>query len=102
MDDKSTGISWPLTPVLADGACAPGEQSADASHRPRATPNLPHQFFTYVNLGASMRWRAAILVFVLGLGAISLLHAQKPFRQYDSWENRNFPLPPDWQTPADF
>ena len=39
---------------------------------------------------------------VLGLGALVSLHGQKPFRQYQAAEYRDFPLPPDWETPAEF
>jgi hypothetical protein len=39
---------------------------------------------------------------LLGLGALELLYGQKPFRQYQAREYIDFPLPPDWETPAEF
>jgi Domain of unknown function (DUF4159) len=39
----------------------------------------------------------------LGLGAVVCsLFAQRPFREYPAWEYNNFPLPPDYQTPAEW
>ena len=49
-----------------------------------------------------MRVRVAILMVVLGLSALGLLYAQKPFRQYQAAEYIDFPLPADWQNPAEF
>jgi hypothetical protein len=46
--------------------------------------------------------RLAIFLLGLGLSAIGVLYGQKPFRQYRGGEYVDFPLPPDWQTDAEF
>ena len=33
---------------------------------------------------------------------VCTLFAQRPFRQYPSWEQYNLPLPPDWNQPAEW
>jgi hypothetical protein len=42
------------------------------------------------------------LAVLLVLGGFLALHAQKPFREYAGNEYNNFPLPPDWNKPAEF
>jgi hypothetical protein len=49
-----------------------------------------------------MRFRTALAVIVLGLAAWGVLHAQKAFREYPAIEYNDFPLPPDWKTPAEW
>src|SRR5262249_50532720 len=49
-----------------------------------------------------MRFRAAILLAALTFGAWFVLRAQNPFREYAGNEYNDFPLPPDYQKPADF
>ncbi len=47
--------------------------------------------------------RSLIAVFVLGLSVLGGLYAfQKPFRQYPAWEYIDFPVPPDWNIPAEW
>ena len=49
-----------------------------------------------------MRLRAFFLVIVTALGTWGILRAQKPFISYPGVEYENFPLPPDYQQPAEF
>ena len=49
-----------------------------------------------------MRSRAAWLAGVALLGAWTLLHAQRPFKQYEAAEYENFPLPGDWRDQHDW
>lgn len=50
-----------------------------------------------------MRLRAAFaLTLFVGLGAWGLLRAQKPFKEYAGNEYNDFPLPPDYNKPAEF
>ena len=44
-----------------------------------------------------MRWRVALPVGIAALSAWSLLHAQRPFRQYEAIEYNDFPLPVDYR-----
>jgi hypothetical protein len=44
-----------------------------------------------------MRFRTAVMVVVAGLGAWGVLHAQRPFQEYQAIEYNDFPLPPDYQ-----
>ena len=44
-----------------------------------------------------MRLQTVILVALLGVAAVGLVVAQKPFREYPAIEYDNFPLPPDYQ-----
>jgi hypothetical protein len=39
---------------------------------------------------------AAVLVVAAALGVFGVLHAQRPFKQYQAAEYEDFPLPPDW------
>jgi len=48
-----------------------------------------------------MRLRTILLLILAALGAWGVLLAQKPFKQYDG-EDRNVPLPPDWEKPAEW
>src|SRR6516165_6420433 len=43
-----------------------------------------------------MRFRAVVLLALVGLGSWGVLQAQKPFREYPGIEYEDFPLPPDW------
>lgn len=43
-----------------------------------------------------MRYRSAVLLVAAAFGVWGILHAQKPFREYDAAEYENFPLPADW------
>jgi Domain of unknown function (DUF4159) len=43
-----------------------------------------------------MGFRSALAFVLAGLGAWGVLHAQKPFREYEAFEYENFPLPPDY------
>jgi hypothetical protein len=42
-----------------------------------------------------MRYRLAVLLMAT-LGVLGVLHAQRPFKQYQAAEYEDFPLPPDW------
>jgi hypothetical protein len=44
-----------------------------------------------------MRLQTVILVALLGVAAVGMVVAQKPFREYPAIEYDNFPLPPDYQ-----
>src|SRR5580698_5024364 len=43
-----------------------------------------------------MRYRSAVLLIAAALGAWGILHAQRPFKQYEAAEYEDFPLPSDW------
>jgi hypothetical protein len=46
---------------------------------------------------------SVLLISTLGLGVlVCSLFAQRPFREYPAWEYNNFPLPPDYQQPAEW
>src|SRR5580692_8253988 len=44
-----------------------------------------------------MRLRSALALIAAGLATWGILHAQRPFKEYDALEYENFPLPPDYQ-----
>ena len=48
--------------------------------------------------------RARIVVYVvLAASLVGALYAfQRPFREYPGWEYEQFPLPPDYRTPAEW
>ncbi len=43
-----------------------------------------------------MRYRSAVLLAVAALSVLAVLHAQRPFKQYQAAEYEDFPLPLDW------
>src|SRR6185437_8354315 len=43
-----------------------------------------------------MRCRSAVLLVAAALSVFGVLHAQRPFKQYQAEEYEDFPLPPDW------
>jgi len=43
-----------------------------------------------------VRWRVGVLLTCAVLGALGVLRAQRPFKEYPGIEYENFPLPPDW------
>jgi hypothetical protein len=50
-----------------------------------------------------MRFRVVFSLVVFGLFSLwGVLRAQKAFREYPALEYVDFPLPPDWQKPAEF
>ena len=49
-----------------------------------------------------MRYRSAVLLVSALLGVWGLLHAQRPFKQYQATEYEDFPLPGDWQHTAEW
>ena len=49
-----------------------------------------------------MRGRSLLLLAIALSGAWTLLHAQRPFRQYEGAEYEDFPLPADWRDPHDW
>jgi hypothetical protein len=49
-----------------------------------------------------MRLRAVFIGIVTLLGAWGVLRAQRPFREYEAVEYENFPLPEDYQQPAEW
>lgn len=49
-----------------------------------------------------MRVRAVLLLGIAALGAIGVLEAQRPFKQYEAEEYEDFPLPPDWNQKAEW
>ncbi len=49
-----------------------------------------------------LRRAIAIALIVVSAGALGVLYAQRPFREYPGREYRNFPLPPDWNRPAEW
>lgn len=44
-----------------------------------------------------VRWRVALPMGIAALSAWSLLHAQRPFREYEAIEYNDFPLPADYR-----
>ena len=49
-----------------------------------------------------MRLRHALLLALLGFGAVAALLAQRPFKDYPAIEYGNFPIPDDWNTKTDW
>lgn len=49
-----------------------------------------------------MRFRTASAVGLLGLAALGVLWAQKPFKEWPAIEYSNFPIPPDAKKPAEW
>src|SRR5262245_52926823 len=49
-----------------------------------------------------MRVRAVLGMVLLALSGWAILQAQKPFRAYYGAEYADFPLPPDWNQPAEW
>jgi hypothetical protein len=49
-----------------------------------------------------MRLRTALAVGFLGLAVLSVLFAQRPFKEYPAMEYTDFPLPPDWNQKAEW
>jgi Domain of unknown function (DUF4159) len=49
-----------------------------------------------------MRLRNALAVTVLGLAVLSVLLAQKPFKEWPAIEYDDFPKPPDWNTKTEW
>jgi len=49
-----------------------------------------------------MRYGLAALLVVAALGVLDVLHAQRPFQQYDAAEYVDFPLPPDWNSQTEW
>src|SRR5712691_3183307 len=49
-----------------------------------------------------MKFRAALVVGFLGLGAWGLLRAQKPFKEWPAIEYEDFKIPEDWKNPAEW
>jgi hypothetical protein len=49
-----------------------------------------------------MRLRAVIWLLPATLATWGVLHAQRPFKEYPAIEYVDFPLPPDWQQPAEW
>jgi len=49
-----------------------------------------------------MRYRWVLLSVLLSSGIFGVLHAQRPFKQYDAAEYFDFPLPPDWNVKAEW
>jgi len=49
-----------------------------------------------------MRYRSALLLAIGALGLWGVLHAQRPFRQYEATEYEDFPLPPDWNNKTEW
>ena len=43
-----------------------------------------------------MRYRSVVLLAAAVLGVLGVLHAQRPFKQYQAQEYEDFPLPDDW------
>ncbi|MEQ1885717.1 MAG: DUF4159 domain-containing protein [Bryobacteraceae bacterium] len=48
------------------------------------------------------RLRVVLPVFFVALSGWGLLHAQRPFKEFRGQEYENFPLPPDWNQPAEW
>ena len=44
-----------------------------------------------------MRFRSVLLLAAIALGLFGIVHAQRPFKEYQAAEYENFQLPPDWQ-----
>jgi hypothetical protein len=49
-----------------------------------------------------MRLTSSLLLLLIGVGFWSALRAQRPFRQYEALEYDDFPLPSDYQKPAEW
>jgi hypothetical protein len=49
-----------------------------------------------------MRWWAGLLLLVLAFGTWGILRAQKPFKEYPGNEYNDFPLPEDYNKPAEW
>src|SRR5579884_2942423 len=49
-----------------------------------------------------MRLISSLLLLLAGIGFWSALRAQRPFRQYEALEYDDFPLPSDYQKPAEW
>ncbi len=49
-----------------------------------------------------MRPRSVVLLAGAVLLVLGVLHAQRPFKQYDAAEYYDFPLPPDWNVKAEW
>jgi hypothetical protein len=49
-----------------------------------------------------MRFRTVLAIGVMGLAALGVLWAQKPFREWPAIEYSNFPIPPDANRPAEW
>jgi hypothetical protein len=49
-----------------------------------------------------MRYRSAFLLVAAALGAWGILHAQRPFKEYEASEYNDFPLPADWNAKAEW
>ena len=49
-----------------------------------------------------MRWRVGFLLSVTVLGALGVLRAQRPFKEYPASEYVDFPLPQDWEQKAEW
>jgi hypothetical protein len=51
-----------------------------------------------------MRFRTALFLIFAVIATWGVVHAQKPFQEYQGFarENEDVPLPPDWDQPADF
>jgi len=49
-----------------------------------------------------MRYRSALLLIPIALSIMGILHAQRPFKQYQASEYEDFPLPPDWNQKAEW
>ena len=49
-----------------------------------------------------MRFRTALAIGLMGLAALGVLWAQKPFREWPAIEYENFPIPPDANRPAEW
>ena len=44
-----------------------------------------------------MRFRPVLFLVLVGVAALGVLCAQRPFQEYPAYEYENFPLPPHWQ-----
>jgi hypothetical protein len=49
-----------------------------------------------------MRFRTVLAIALVGLAALGVLWAQKPFREWPAIEYTNFPIPPDANRPAEW
>src|SRR5260370_37946153 len=49
-----------------------------------------------------MRQRTILAIGLVRLSAWGVLRAQKPFKEYPAIEYEDFPLPPDWNKPAEW
>jgi hypothetical protein len=53
-------------------------------------------------LRARMRLRSLLWLLLIAITGWGVLRAQKPFKQYPAVEYEDFPLPPDWNQPAEW